>query len=496
MDPLTSPAPQPCQWVLDTNRSPSAYTRPLVGSEAFTDTYSYLTGGGAEVCHGVNFSSSLDKQELHQRARKAFERLRFHCPSIAASVEAIPGGKSTRSWVYTPVQDDNDREEWLQRAFVFEDKGDSLDVDAFITERNLTQLPYVVSGRTIPFRCYLLAGSGTYALYFHGPHHVMDGWPTLFALSLMFEWMSTESTLDKLEWGSEWKNLPPDPITATGGPRPTWDKDGVKLFAEVAAIKTREVPCLTLGPPVQAPVWTEQIRHKYVFNQADSLALVNATKANGFSITHLLEAAHCLALPACKPVDLNAVSEIDFSAEMTIASLERDFTESINKKTHFVTAFSHIPVRIPIAAILRTNSEKERLLQTMHALKSQYEYYTSNPCLPHLLAALMSAPPIPRRPPFGTLATNLGVVEARLPKKWRGSGGETVFDIKEMCVGHRARTPVISIHSWSFNGCLYIQVQASDMWKDSTGNGSRIRAFIDEMVRQARIILPNSPEKD
>ncbi|KAN0085679.1 hypothetical protein V8E55_006813 [Tylopilus felleus] len=59
----------------------------------------------------------------------------------------------------------------------------------------------------------------TYGLYFHGSHSSLDGCPTLLALGLMFEWMADDSlsTPINLEFGLESRNLPPDPVSVSGG---------------------------------------------------------------------------------------------------------------------------------------------------------------------------------------------------------------------------------------------------------------------------------------
>ncbi|KAF9222442.1 hypothetical protein BS17DRAFT_783714 [Gyrodon lividus] len=483
----TPSAPQRSPWLPDTTFSPPAYTRSLVGSELFTHRYSKLTAGGFDVCMGVKFHSLLSKAEIQVRARGALDKLRFHCPIIAASIN------DRAAWVYTPVQDDSDREAWLQRAFVFEDRGSSLDVDDFVSAMNQFGLPYEIDGISLLFRCYLLAGSeSTHALVFHGSHSIMDAWPTLNALSLMFEWMLIDPPLEKPSWGSEWNNLPPDPVTAMGGPCATWDTDGVKLFQDIAANRSRQATCLTIGDdpqPKNLPGKPIRIRHR--FTESESREIVAVAKQNECTVTHLLETAHCLALAACNPPNPGAgpAREVDFLAEMTIASLEPRLN-----KTHFISAFVHLPVRIPVTEILENNSVVQRMQLTTKALKEQYKYYLDNPCIYHLLVAQQSSPPPFQRPQFRTMLTSLGVTEKRLQTEWKGKGGETIFEIDELHLGNRMKTPIISLHSWSFKEALYVQVQACHTWKDAEGNDTIIRRLLDEMIRHIQLLLPNVTE--
>ncbi|KAF9237849.1 hypothetical protein BU15DRAFT_62871 [Melanogaster broomeanus] len=476
----TPPAPEHHLWLPDTNASLPAYTRPLVGSELFTYKFSKLAAGGYDVSIGVKFHSTLAKSDLQTRTRGAFERLRFHCPLIAASID------DKAAWVYTPVQDDSDREAWLQGAFVFEDRGPDLDFEDFISSLTQLRLPYEVDGRSLFFRCYLVAGSEPdYALIFHGSHAIMDAWPTLNVLSLVFGWMSVDSPLEKPVWGTEWNNLPPDPVTATGGPCATWDTDGAKLYEAIAANRSRQAICLTLGDdPVPTKPPGKPIRIIHRFTESESRAIVAVTKANECTVSHLLEAAHCLALAACNPPD--PAGEADFGAEMTIASLEPRLS-----KTHFVSAFAHLPVRIRMTDILKNNSKVQQMQLTMQALKEQYKQYMDNPCIYHLLVAQKPFATPYTRPQFRSMLTNIGVTEKRLRTTWKGQGGEPIFEIDELLLGNRMTTAMTSLHSWSIKDALYLQLQTSDMWNDADGNDAIMQKFVAEIVRHVRLLLPD-----
>ncbi|KAF9239112.1 hypothetical protein BU15DRAFT_74809 [Melanogaster broomeanus] len=439
----TLPAPQCYPWLLSTNRNLPAYTRPLVGSELLMHRITTLNAGR-------QISFILSKPELHIRARGAFERLRFHCPMIAASID------NKASWVYNPVQDDDDREAWLQRAFVFEDKG---------------------------------SGS-TYALVFHGPHSMIDAWPAMNALSLMFEWMSVDPPLDKPDWGSEWKNLPPDPITAMGGPCTTWDTDAVRLFEDIAANASRQATCLTLDDPRPIPSRGESIRIMHRFTEDESRAILAVAKQNGCSITHLVEAARCLAMVTRNPpnVEADPAREVDFGSELTIASLHPRLS-----KSHFVSAFSCLPIQIRVTEILKNNSEVQRMHLTMKALRAQYDYYLGNPCIYHSLAAREFSTTF-QVPTVDGLMTNIGVIEKRLQTKWKGQQGEPVFEIDEFSLACRIVAPVVLLHSWTFKDALYVQIGTSDAWRDAEGNDTIMHRLFDEIVRHIQLLLPGVPE--
>ena len=55
----------------------------------------------------------------------------------------------------------------------------------------------------------------------------------------MCEWMSGNGIDVQIEPSEEWKNLPVDPITATGGPSKEWDTFGTSLLQEFAEQSAR-----------------------------------------------------------------------------------------------------------------------------------------------------------------------------------------------------------------------------------------------------------------
>jgi len=309
----------------------------------------------------------------------------------------------------------------------------------------------------------------------------------------MFEWMVADPLnmpID-LEFGAEYKNLPLDPISVSGGPREAWETSGVELFAEAARQRTKTTPILVLLPPSRN-VCTNgpRVRFEHVFSPSEAEKIVAVSKRNGLSPTQLLEAAHCLALAASNP-ELSLSAEIDFSAETTIASLEKEFVGHVNKKTHLLTAFSIMPVRIAMRKILDGDSTRERLLLAASALKAEYARYQGNPCLPHLLVAQFAIPPSAATVDSGdqpalqinpTMLTNLGKVGTRLPSEYVSQSGKPILRVHDMCFGHRITTPHVVLHSWTFEDGLHIQLQASDVWA-SDSDKAYLEGFLDTMRR-------------
>jgi hypothetical protein len=171
-------------------------------------------------------------------------------------------------WVYTPSAD---RESWLNLGLVVEERGTSLNPSEFVQSINLKRLPYSDgNGTTTLLRAYLLTtsqegedDSKEYGLYFHGSHTIIDAGPAFHALNLMCEWISGEGMDVRIEHSEEWKNLPVDPITATGGPSKEWETAGARLLQELAEQNARTVVGLIpvfsrflLAPIARVMMWT------------------------------------------------------------------------------------------------------------------------------------------------------------------------------------------------------------------------------------------------
>ena len=65
----------------------------------------------------------------------------------------------------------------------------------------------------------------------------------------MCEWMSGGGMDIRVDPSQEWKNLPADPVTATGGPSKEWETSGTKLLQDFAEQSARTVVGLILQLP-------------------------------------------------------------------------------------------------------------------------------------------------------------------------------------------------------------------------------------------------------
>ncbi|KAF8548796.1 hypothetical protein OG21DRAFT_1559743 [Imleria badia] len=462
---------------------------------AMADFGSFLNRD-TEVCIGINFTSSLRVEELKDHAREALDKLRFVCPIIACTVEDTVSPR----WVYTPSAD---RDAWLNLALAIEERGPSLNPYEFVQSINLKRLPYVdENGTTILLRAYLLTtsnegddGNREYGLYFHGSHAIIDAGPALHALNLMCEWISGEGMDVKIEPSEEWKNLPVDPVTATGGPSEEWKTAGTRLLQEFGEQNARTGPCHTLTPPSRPLNMSDPPFHYTVTTSvSETAAIIAETKKLGVSVSALYYAAHCLA-----QIKMNSIpdgAEVDFSGGLTVVALERYFKPPVNPRTHFISSHTLMPLRFSLAPVLMERSEKGRLIMMAKMFQERFDRYLSDPCMPHLFTAMSMLPtgvdqdrnaePVRKEEaeeapmPWWCTLNNLGVVEKRLQTQHRR------ITVGSMCIGIRLRNSM-SVHMWTMHSKLHFQVQGSTAWGEEC-----MKTLLEETKRVGLLVVDES----
>ncbi|KAF8125751.1 hypothetical protein EV363DRAFT_1586228 [Boletus edulis] len=492
-------SPLPTPWVFDGNRDLPVYTRPMVGSELAMQRHWNTFDADGEVCIGVNFTSSMRVEELKDRARGAFSKLRFVCPIIACTVEDVVSPR----WVYTPSAD---REAWLNLALVVEERGASLNPSEFVQSINLKRLPYTDGDETTIFlRAYLLTtsqesddGSKEYGLYFHGAHTIIDAGPALHALNLMCEWISGEGMDVMIEPSEEWKNLPVDPITAIEGPSKEWETAGIRLLQEFAEQSARTTPCHTLAPPTRPLNMSHPpFRYTITASESETAAIIAETKKLGVTVSVLFHAAHCLAQIKMNPIPEG--TEVDFSSDSTVVSLERYMKPPVDPRTHFISSFTLMPLRFSMGQVLTEPSEKGRLIMTAKLLQERFDRYLADPCLPHLFVAMNNkssngvesvsevehavraeAEEAPMS--WWCAYNNLGMMERRL----RTQHGK--ITVENICIGNRLRN-FMTVHIWTMHSKLYFQVQGATAWGEEC-----IKTLLEETRRIGFLVLSDKTD--
>ena len=167
----------------------------------------------------------------------------------------------------------------------------------------------------------------------------------------------------------------------------------------------------------------------------------------------------------------------------------------VNPKTHFISSYTLMPLRFSMTRPLMERSEKGRLIVTAKMLQERFDRYTTDPCLPHLVAAMVESAsptgveqsgdtePVPvgqaesEEAPTASWTcafNNLGSMEKRL----RTQHGK--ITVESMCLGHRLRkfvwdvydscsrfhtflplsfSPCRIVHIWTMHSKLHFQVQ-------------------------------------
>ena len=150
---------------------------------------------------------------------------RFECPLVAATIQRGLHHPEFGSWVYAPLANVDAARDWVDKTVYY--VTDPSDPESFLQSTvEKHNIPYVLADGSEQFvRVYLSRPDctlNTYLLSLHTSHSVLDAKPGLNALSLLLEYITTPGLpgIDELAWGTEHKNLPPGPITVTGGPLP------------------------------------------------------------------------------------------------------------------------------------------------------------------------------------------------------------------------------------------------------------------------------------
>lgn len=484
------------QWSVTTWEGRQTYSRPLVASELLSDQYTIFQDGTTDCCQGHTFTSPLPRDEIVSRLKDGIGRLRFSCPLIAAAIQKGVHDPQFRSWIYTPISNRRELDEWIEETVIVHP--DPLDGDAFLAQITYTRLPYVLpSGKEKIFRCYFVEDpedESKFSILWHGPHAIMDAWPTFHAFRIMLEAMSKTNPdpLDSLSWGTEWSNLPSGPVTSTGGPRPNWETEGRNLTGKVFQMLMNPVPTLSILPQrTEITVRGRQVRARKVLDETTSAKLVQAARAAGFSVSHLFEAAQALAIMYCNAITEDAAKDAHVTYPVGIISAERFRVPPYNRLNHFVSEMIHVPIQVKYADVVSTDLPKDRILTAAKSIKKQYDDFMMNAHIPHLTAAVVKLAP-PREPmvgsnPYATVITNLGVIDRLLPVIYYPDGNESktpVFEVLSLTVGHRliAATPTTQV--FSMKSQLTVQIETNDLWDQSY-----MQEFVDDVVRQALNIL-------
>ena len=162
---------------------------------------------------------------------------RHECPLVGATIKKGVHDPELGSWVYKPLKNVEEACEWADETVHY--RPSSVDPPSFLQSIVSNKLPYILAdGSEQYLRVFAMRPDNTlntFCIILHASHSIIDAKPGLNAISLLLEWMSTPKlgSLADLPWGTEHRNLPPGPITATGGPRDDWNINGTALLQKL-----------------------------------------------------------------------------------------------------------------------------------------------------------------------------------------------------------------------------------------------------------------------
>ncbi|KAI1783945.1 hypothetical protein LXA43DRAFT_1067184 [Ganoderma leucocontextum] len=325
-------------------RRTGTYTRPLLGSEIWTDQGMRLSDGLSQFAIGVQFTTTIHERDIEARVQEAVVRLRFECQLVAATIERGLHHPEFGSWLYAPLANVEAARNWADKTVYY--LPDPVDPSSFLqstVERH--KIPYVLADGSEQFlRVYLTRPDSTLNTYFlaqHASHSILDAKPGLNALSLLLQWMTTPDleSVGDLAWGTEHKNLPPGPITVTGGPRKGWSTNGTTLVEKFnAAFAAKQNP-------------EKPHRLLIKFTAAESAKITQTLKALGFTFSELIDAAAIVAAFEQNPVPADKVGTARVNgASLYVAFSRPILSPSSSHPDAYTSAFASTVSRSPTAS--------------------------------------------------------------------------------------------------------------------------------------------------
>ncbi|KAM5545231.1 hypothetical protein V8D89_001342 [Ganoderma adspersum] len=485
----------------------NAYTRPLIGSELWYDQSMRLQDGLSQFAIGIQFTTTIHERDIEARVKEAVIRLRyvqgtFECPLVAATIERGTHHPEFGSWVYAPLASAAAAGAWADQVVHYLPA--PADPASFLHATvETTTLPYVLADGSEQFlRVYLTRPSpahNAYCLSLHSLHSIADAKPALNALGLLLEWMATaprdSEKVEDLAWGTEAKNLPPGPVTVTGGPRADWGTNGMALIQKFQTVFADQTPSHGLACDASGDAGMAR-RFLVKFTVQESAKIVQALKTLGFTFSELLDAACLLVAFEQNPAPANKLEAAHVKGASLITLTDR-LPPSIDRRRHLVSCLVFAAYRLDCAP-LSPLAGKARLLAALRQAKDHYDGWLANPCLPHFIAELcphiaptketvaaMSPPP---GGPHVPMMTNVGRIEDYVAPVWpsgEGKGEEAVIRVEDMHLACRMGSVWVqpTLHSWSIQGRLSVLLEAAGVWDKDV-----LQEYMNEIVRQICLV--------
>ncbi|KAG1730519.1 uncharacterized protein EDB91DRAFT_1059391 [Suillus paluster] len=341
--------------------------------------------------------------------------------------------------------------------------------DDFVFSINQVRLPYTNGDELIikqHFGCHLvLRPSGLHSIFFHTAHCLADAFVIYNALYRIFDFITndTHPSLDSLDWGQEWRNLPVGPITATGGPRDGWEAgvEALHTAARQAMEHQQHSKCL-IPQRDQVLVRGASARHR-ILDAKTFKEILDALALTDFTVTQLFEAAQVLTVLRAHHSELLREDRANVLLDFTIIAYQRFLVPPHDARSHHVSFLCAFPMVVYASDVPWEASPKAQLLAVMTKIREQYSIRLSNKHLPHI-----GSDQYFQDNPNALAITNLKKVEDSLPLNWPIGAQNPMVQISDMRLGGRLTDfyrPMT--HIWTLRSELHIHLQFCDVYDKS-----------------------------
>lgn len=479
-------------WVPFTD-IPGAVTRPVAGAELVLDQVRRLNNGMNDLVGCIQFSHTFPLALLEERVAEIWLRMRFRSPLIAAEIIHDTNPEKMGAWVYTPV-DLEGANEWRTKTLHFQQfpKGHLTRdfIEDLIQETTTVPLPYG-GNRGLLCHCHVLVERDTNraAIFLHASHTIIDGPALMDCLHLLLEGIihpERSEHSNKLQWGTEAKNLSPHPVEVFGGTAEGWDTDGIELLERIGRILGDDQATHTISPQRSQP---ENLNHtrkvSHVFTKEETSKILASVKSLQVTVTVMLEAAHVLSTLALRPPSSPNGRTVLFPS---IVAMRHLMKQPWNRRETLVCTGTAIPIVASHSIVQGENAsktERDKMVLFMRDFRQQYTEWMSSPHYVFIVPAQSAMNPIRSAITNADAEiTNLGVLERNLNLVWDGANAGERLVVDDFHLGLRRTAPILMTHAWTLGGSMRVQCQGNDMW-----DVDFLQRFLDEIVRHVRLLL-------
>ncbi|KAG2105863.1 uncharacterized protein F5147DRAFT_702252 [Suillus discolor] len=357
----------------------------------------------------IDLHDPVSITKLRSSAQECWCWFRSQIPTIASSILNESDHKLP-TLIYTTASP-QEISQWAQRTLIIHPPS-HIDLAQLRVNEGQKKVPSSDGDYT---RMHLVPGEivngavSKFGLLFHTHHSLFDGTGLKIVMNRYLTQLAkvlsdSYSGSEFVEWGNEFKNLPPAvynilnskealPIPPDSLEEPSFDHDYYKSLTAgvVSALGTTKDTYGFSARPKDTE-WPKTRRAEVSFTREESERILTASKISGFTITHLAHAALAMVAIADNPPNLASSSHYLNSPSLA------NFRGRLDPKhvLHPGYAIAIFMTRIPVSAFLSPDGgvlplDRDMLLQVADIAKEQYRTITELPaglsCMPQVAEA-------------------------------------------------------------------------------------------------------------